>query len=30
MGSPGSVDRVMLLRRKILDSKEGATVREVS
>ena len=27
-GSPGSIDRVRLLRRKILDSKEGATVRE--
>ena len=29
-GSPGSIDRVRLLRRKILDSKEGATVREES
>jgi protease PrsW len=29
-GSPGSIDRVRLLRRKILDSKEGAAVREDS
>jgi hypothetical protein len=29
-GSPGSIDRVRILRRKILDSREGATVRAVS
>ena len=29
-GSPGSIDRVRMLRRKILDSREGATVRAVS
>jgi RsiW-degrading membrane proteinase PrsW (M82 family) len=29
-GSPGSMDRVRLLRRKILDLREGATVRAAS
>jgi protease PrsW len=29
-GSPGSMDRVRMLRRKILDLREGATVRAVS
>ena len=29
-GSPGSIDRVMMLRRKILDLRDGATVRAVS
>jgi protease PrsW len=29
-GSPGSIDRVRMLRRKILDLREGATVRTVS
>ena len=29
-GSPGSIDRVRLLRRKILDAKAAATVREKS
>jgi protease PrsW len=29
-GSPGSIDRVRTLRRKILDLREGATVRAVS
>jgi protease PrsW len=28
-GSPGSIDRVRMLRRKILDLREGATVRAV-
>jgi protease PrsW len=29
-GSPGSIDRVRMLRRKILDLRDGATVRAVS
>ena len=29
-GSPGSIDRVRMLRRKILDLREGATVQAVS
>jgi RsiW-degrading membrane proteinase PrsW (M82 family) len=29
-GSPGSIDRVMMLRRKIVDLRDGATVRAVS
>ena len=29
-GSPGSIDRVRMLRRKILDLREGAAVRAVS